>query len=137
MRNTFFLIAGVFFGFILIVSGVSNYDVIFDMFLFKSFHMYGLLGTTLALTILATFILKKLEWKGVLTGDPLKFEQLKPTKAHVVGGLMAGLGWGLTGACPGPALAQLGFGTLSGLFTVLGVFMGVYIYGILQSKKGS
>lgn len=135
MRNAFFLIAGVFFGFILIVSGVSNFDVIYEMFLFQSFHMYGLLGTTLFLTIIATSLMKKLKWKGVLTGESLKFETLKPTKAHIVGGILAGLGWGLTGACPGPALAQLGFGSLSGIFTVLGVLLGVYTFGWVQSKK--
>lgn len=135
MRNFFFLIMGIGFGFVLIVSGVSNFDVIFDMFLFKSFHMYGLLGTTLAIMFTAIWILKKLQWKGVLTKEPLNFPTANPTKAHVVGGLLAGLGWGFTGACPGPALAQVGFGSLSGLFTVIGVFLGVYIFGLIKSRK--
>lgn len=134
VRNIFFLFAGTCFGFILIMSGVSNYDVIFDMFLFKSFHMYGLLGTAVGIAFIVTQFLNRMKWKGLLTGEQISFERLKPAKEHIIGGIIAGLGWGFTGACPGPALAQLGYGTLSGLFTIIGIFIGVYVY---ESRSNS
>jgi len=134
MLRLFFLLMGVAFGYVLILSGVSNYDVICDMFLFKSFHMYGLLGITVVLSFLVVQILKKLRWHAVLTGEAVEFEREKPTRAHWIGGLLSGLGWGLTGACPGPAIAQIGFGTLAGLFTASGILLGVYLYGSRQSK---
>lgn len=137
MRNIFFLFAGILFGYILIMSGVSNYNVITDMFLFRSFHMYGLLGTALVISFIAVQILHKIRWKGVLTQEEISFERTKPTKDHVIGGLLSGLGWGLTGACPGPAIALLGFGTLSAVFTVTGIFLGVYVFGVLEERKSA
>ncbi len=129
MIRAFYLLAGVAFGFVLIYSGVSNYNVIYDMFLFRSFHLYGLLGIAVGISFIGVHILERLKWKAVLTGKELSYERLKPTRDHIVGGLIAGAGWGLTGACPGPALAQVGFGTLAGIFTVIGIFAGVYVYG--------
>lgn len=135
IRNIFFLLLGIAFGFILVYAGVSNYNVIYEMFLFRSFHMYGLLGVAVGISFVGVHILEKLKWKGILTKKSLIYERLKPTKDHIIGGLIAGLGWGLTGACPGPALAQVGYGTLAGIFTVLGIFLGVYVYGILSAKS--
>lgn len=101
MLRLFYLLAGVAFGFVLIYSGVSNYNVLYDMFLFRSFHMYGLLGVAVGLSFVGVQILKKLKWKSVITGQDLKFETLMPTRAHVIGGLISGAGWGLTGPCLG------------------------------------
>lgn len=134
LRNLFFLLMGTGFGFVLIYSGASNYNVIYEMFLFKSFHMYGLLGLAVGISFVGVHILEKLKWKAILTKEELSYERLRPTKFHVIGGLIAGLGWGLTGACPAPALAQVGYGTLSGIFTVLGIFSGVYLYAVVSDK---
>lgn len=134
IRKIFFLILGIGFGFILIYSGVANYNVIYDMFLFRSFHMYGLLGVAVGISFIGVLVLERIKWKAILTKEELVYERLKPTRAHVIGGLIAGLGWGLTGACPGPALAQVGFGTLSGIFTVVGIFLGVYAYAVFSEK---
>ena len=125
----FSLLAGTLFGFILIVSGVSNYNVIVDMFLFREFHMYGVLAVSVGISFVVTQVLKYTRWKAVFTGEQIAYDRLQPTKSHIIGGLLCGVGWGLTGACPGPALAQVGFGTLSGIFTVCGIFLGVYVYG--------
>lgn len=134
ISKVFYLFAGVLFGFVLIYAGVSNYTVIYEMFLFRSFHMYGLLGVAVGLTFIGAHVLKAIKWKGLLTGVEIPFERLMPTRDHIVGGLISGIGWGLTGACPGPALAQIGFGTLAGIFTATGIFLGVYVYGRSQSE---
>ncbi|MCB1157538.1 MAG: YeeE/YedE family protein [Leptospiraceae bacterium] len=132
--NLFYLFAGILFGYVLILSGVSNYNVIYDMFLFKSFHLYGILGTAVGISFVFTHFLHKIRWKALLTKEEIPFPKEKPEKVHVIGGLLAGLGWSLTGACPGPALAQIGFGTLSGIYTVIGIFAGVYVFGALQKE---
>jgi len=132
--KVFFLFAGTLFGYVLIMSGVSNFDVIHDMFLFKSIHLYGLLGIAVGISFIAVQIIKRLKVKALLSGEVIEAPTEKPTKDHWIGGLLAGAGWALTGACPGPALAQIGFGTLAGIFTVVGIFIGVYVYGRSQSE---
>ncbi|RME88825.1 MAG: hypothetical protein D6767_09540 [Candidatus Hydrogenedentota bacterium] len=129
MIRAFFLLAGIAFGFVLIYSGVSNYDVIRDMFLFRSFHLYGVLGVAVIVSFLFVQLIKKLNIKALLTKEEIDTSITKPDKYHVIGGLIAGAGWALTGACPGPALAQIGYGTLAGLFTFAGIMLGVYLYG--------
>lgn len=124
-----YLTLGSVFGFILIKSGVANYDVIQKMFLFKSFHLYGVLGVAVISYFIVVQLLKWFNFRPLL--DPSKkvdYSFAEVNKKHIQGGLLAGIGWTITGACPGPALAQVGFGTLSGIFTVVGVFMGVYVF---------
>lgn len=132
--RVFFLGAGVLFGYVLMRSGTAHYDVIQDMFLFKSIHMYGLLAVAVGLSFIAVQLLKKFKVKALLTGQEIDMSVEKPTRDHVVGGLLSGFGWALTGACPGPALAQVGYGTLAGIFTVAGIFLGVYVYGRRQAN---
>ncbi|MCF6282540.1 MAG: YeeE/YedE family protein [Candidatus Polarisedimenticolaceae bacterium] len=127
-----FLLFGIAFGYILIKSGVSNYDVIREMFLLQSWHLYGVLATAVTTTFVLTQIMKRLETKAILTGQPIDMSVKKLTKNHLYGGLICGLGWAITGACPGPALAQVGFGTMAGIFTMAGAFLGTYLYGVQQ-----
>jgi uncharacterized membrane protein YedE/YeeE len=124
-----YLILGSVFGFILIKSGVANYDVIQEMFLFKSAYLYRVLGVAVFSYFIVVQLLKWFNFQPIL--DPSKkidYSFSEVNKKHIQGGLLAGIGWAITGACPGPALAQVGFGTLSGIFTVVGVFIGVYIF---------
>ena len=107
------------------------------MFLFEEFHMYGVLGVAVGTSFVATFIMQKLKVKSVLTNEFLMAKREKPGREHIIGGLMAGFGWALTGACPGPALAQMGFGTMSGIFTFSGILLGVYVYGFMQKDSSS
>ena len=127
-----FLLLGIAFGYILIKSGVSNYDVIRDMFLLQSWHLYGVLATAVVTAFLLNLILKRLQTRAILTGQPIDMSVKTLSKNHLYGGLICGLGWAITGACPGPALAQVGFGTMAGVFTMVGVFLGTYLYGVRQ-----
>ena len=135
MMRIFALVMGIAFGYVLIMSGVSNYDVIREMFLFQSIHLYGVLAIGVGLAFVGVQLMRYLKVRALLTGETIEIQRDKPTRAHVVGGLLAGFGWALTGACPGPALAQIGFGTLAGLFTVAGILLGVYVYGVEQSRN--
>jgi len=113
----------------LIKSGVSNYDVIREMFLLRSIHLYGVLGVAVGLTFAAYFIIKILKVKSLIKKEVIDMSVEPFGKKHIIGGLLAGSGWALTGACPGPALALIGFGTLPGIFIALGIFAGVYVFG--------
>ncbi|MBN8221267.1 MAG: YeeE/YedE family protein [Spirochaetes bacterium] len=134
MLRFVFLILGTAFGYILIRAGVSSYDVIRDMFLLKSWHMYGVLGIAVPVSFLGIQLWKKLLRQPLLGGET-EWNVEKLSKNHVVGGLISGAGWALTGACPGPALAILGYGLYSGAFIVLGIFLGTYVYAWLEEKR--
>ncbi len=132
MLRFVFLLFGIAFGYILIKSGVSNYDVIREMFLLRSWHLYGVLAVAVGTAFILTQLMKRLESKALLTGQPIDMSVKAPSKNHLYGGLICGLGWAITGACPGPALAQVGFGTMAGIFTMIGAFLGTYLYGRQQ-----
>ena len=127
-------ITGIVFGYILINSGVSNYDNIRNMFLLRDIHLYGVICIAIGASILPNFLIYKYKMRAVLTGETIDMTELKPTKESLIGGLVAGTGWALTGACPGPALAQVGFGTMAGIFTVLGALIGTYLYGLNHTE---
>lgn len=129
-----FLILGTAFGYILIRAGVSSYDVIRDMFLLKSWHMYGVLGVAVPVSFVGVQLWKKFGGKPLL-GDETDWSIEKVSKNQVIGGLLSGAGWALTGACPGPALAIMGYGLYSGGFIVLGIFLGTYVFALLESRK--
>ena len=134
MVRSAFLLFGICFGYILIKSGVSNYDVIREMFLFQSFHLYGVLGVAVTTTFLANLLIKRTKIKALLTGHSIDMSVKEVSKKQLYGGLTCGVGWAMTGACPGPALAQIGYGSLAGIFTIIGVFIGVYLFAIQQKN---
>lgn len=136
MLRFVFLVLGTVFGYILIRAGVSSYDVIRDMFLLKSFHMYGVLGVAVPVSFIGIQIWKRLKLKPVMGGET-EWKNEKLSRDHVIGGLLSGTGWALTGACPGPALAILGYGLYSGAFIVAGILMGTYIFAFMEERSSN
>jgi uncharacterized membrane protein YedE/YeeE len=103
-----YLILGTLFGFILSRSGAADYEFIQSMFLFTSFQLYGIIGTAVALTLPGLLLLKK--YGRTLTGTPISID-LKPlNRGNVIGGLLFGVGWSISGMCPGPIFVNIGEG---------------------------
>jgi uncharacterized membrane protein YedE/YeeE len=109
-----FLVAGAVFGFILSRVGATDFDAIAGMFLLTDLHLMGVIGLA---AIVAGIGLRR---------APIPVKPRKPGNA--VGGLLFGAGWALTGTCPGTALAQLGEGRLTVLFTLTGILLGTALY---------
>lgn len=115
---------GVAFGFVLSSNGAADFDAMRDMFLFRSFHLFGVaivttLGAIAGLRMLA-------RWGGApLLGPRIRWSSRPIHRGTVIGAIVFGLGWGVSGTCPGTALVQLGEGHLIAAFTVLGIFVGV------------
>lgn len=134
MKNIKFLIAGVLFGIILSKTEVVSWYRIYEMFKFQSFHMYGVIGSAVALGIVFVQLFKK----GIVkdyTGNIIALkEKKKGTIRTLVGGTIFGLGWALAGACPGPMFVLIGHGTLAILLVLLGAIIGAFIYGLLNKK---
>src|SRR5688572_15259150 len=109
MKNLKFLLLGTSFGFILIKAEVISWFRIQEMFRFQSFHMYGVMCSAMAVGILSIFLIKKYQVK-TFSGEEIIIAPKEFSKGNIYGGLMFGLGWAMTGACPGPMFALLGSG---------------------------
>jgi uncharacterized protein len=133
MKNFKFLLAGTVFGFILIKAEVISWFRIQEMFRFQSFHMYGIIGSAICVGMLSVFLIKKYRMKS-MSGEEIKIAPKEFTKGNVIGGLMFGLGWAMTGACPGPLYALIGSGYTIIIVVLLSAVLGTYTYGLLRDK---
>lgn len=103
------------------------------MFHLKSFHMYGVIGSAVVTGIISVQIIKRFRLKTVY-GEKIILPQKKFNKGQIYGGLMFGLGWAVTGACPGPLFAQIGTGSLVVIITLISAIAGTWVYGLLREK---
>jgi uncharacterized membrane protein YedE/YeeE len=128
-----YAVAGILFGIILVKSEVISWFRIQEMFRLQSFHMYGVIGSAVVVGIISVFLIKKFKLKSV-EGEAIKLEPKKFNKGQIYGGLTFGLGWAITGACPGPLFAQIGTGALVIVVTLLSAIAGTWVYGKLKAK---
>ncbi len=134
MKGLKFILAGILFGFIMIKSEAVSWYRIQEMFRFQSFHMYGIIGTAVGLGIVIVYLIKKLKIRDI-DGHVIQLaDKKKGWKQYVFGGFIFGLGWALTGACPGPVFVNLGYGYLSMLIVIAGAIAGTYVYGLIRDR---
>lgn len=132
-QNLKFLAAGILFGIVLVKSEVISWFRIQEMFRLQSFHMYGVIGTAVVVGIISVYLIKKFNVKTI-QGDPITFYPKEFRKGQVVGGVIFGIGWAITGACPGPLFAQLGTGATVIIVTILSAIAGTWVYGKFRDK---
>ena len=125
---------GLLFGLILVKAEVLSWFRIQEMFAFQSFHMYGIIGSAVGVGALSVFLIRRMKVKS-LEGNVITLQDKAPryTSAYL-GGTLFGLGWAMTGACPGPMYALVGSGTTVMLLAVLAGVLGVYVYAALRDK---
>ena len=137
MKYIKFLFVGILFGIILSKSEVVSWYRIYEMFKFQSFHMYGVIGSAVAIGI----VLMQLFKRGILKDFQGNQINIKPKKKGFirtfVGGSIFGLGWALVGACPGPMFVLIGHGAAAILIVLLSAVIGAFIYGTLSKKLPS
>jgi uncharacterized membrane protein YedE/YeeE len=105
-----------------------------EMFRFESFHMYGIIGTAVILGAIMVALIKKLKGKTI-NGETIKFNPKNMSiPRYLFGGILFGLGWAMTGACPGPLFTLLGHGIATILIVIISAIFGTYLYGILRSR---
>jgi uncharacterized membrane protein YedE/YeeE len=132
-HNLKYVFVGLLFGVIFIKAEILSWFRIQEMFRFQSFHMYGVIGSAVVTGAISVFILKKLKVKTIY-GEPLIFKKKTFNKGQIYGGLLFGLGWATTGACPGPLYAQLGSGVTVIAVTILSAIAGTWVYGKFRDK---
>lgn len=133
MKNIKFLVIGVIFGIILMKSEVVSWFRIQEMFRFQSFHMYGIIGTAVLTGMISIFLIKRFRVKTV-NGEPIAIKPKKMHKGALAGGIIFGLGWALTGACPGPLYSLVGGGYLEMGVVLFSAIVGTWAYGMLRNR---
>ena len=132
-HNLKYLVTGVLFGIILIKAEIISWFRIQEMFRFQSFHMYGVIGSAVVVGMISVWVIKKFKIKTIY-GEPILFPSKRFNKGNIYGGLIFGLGWAMTGACPGPLFAQIGTGALVILVTLLSAIGGTWVYGYIRER---
>jgi len=135
IRSFIFLVIGLLFGITMYKSEAASWFRIYEMFQFQAFHMYGIIGSALAFGAVFTFLLKRNQATSFLDGSKLSLtDKEKGWKRYLIGGTLFGMGWALTGACPGPLFTLLGAGFFPILIVILAALLGTFAYGALRSK---
>ena len=130
-----YVLLGAFFGIVLVKSEVISWFRIQEMFRFQSFHMYGVIGSAVAVAAVSVWLIKKLRVK-TLQGEEIRIlpKQWGTGTRYWVGGTLFGLGWALTGACPGPLFALLGAGVGVIVLAIASAVAGAWVYGTLRPR---
>ncbi|NNL16754.1 MAG: YeeE/YedE family protein [Flavobacteriaceae bacterium] len=134
MKYFKFLLVGVFFGIILFKAEVVSWFRIYEMFKFKSFHMYGVIGSAVVIGLVVMFLFKKRKLKTI-EGNAVYIEpKKKGVSRNLLGGIIFGLGWALGGACPGPMFVLLGKGVIAIIVVLIGAILGAFLYHAFKHK---
>lgn len=133
MKLLKFFLLGILFGYILTKSEVISWFRIQEMFRFQSFHMYGIIMSAIVVGVISIQLIKIFHLKTINGEDPIFIP--KPfNKGTIIGGLIFGLGWAMTGACPGPLYTLVGNGNWVIGIALIAAITGTYTYGILKEK---
>jgi len=122
-----YLLIGMVFGVILTKSEAVSWFRIQEMFRFRSFHMYGIMGSAVLVGTISVQLIRRLGIRSI-TGQAIIIPPKAKTpmyKRYWMGGTVFGLGWGLLGACPGP------------IFALLGAGVGVMVVGMVSALAGT
>ena len=128
-----YLVLGCLFGIVLIKSEVVSWFRIQEMFRFQAFHMYGILASAIATAALSIALLERVGAR-TLAGEPISIppKQLGWGYRYWIGGALFGVGWALTGACPGPLFALTGSGTSVYGVAIVSAVAGTWAYGYMR-----
>ena len=134
MRYFIYFAIGLLFGVVMFKSEAASWFRIYEMFQFQSFHMYGIIGSTVLIGILGVQLIKKKSLKD-FWGERIKFiPKDKSFSRYMYGGIIFGLGWALAGACPGPIFTLVGAGFYPILIVFIGALLGTFVYGLTREK---
>jgi len=128
-----YLLVGIFFGIVFVKAEIISWFRIQEMFRFDSFHMYGVIGSAVAVGLISLQVIRRFNVKTI-QGEEVSIPPKQFSRGQIYGGFLFGLGWAITGACPGPLFAQIGSGFLVVVITLLSAIAGTWTYGLLRSK---
>jgi len=129
-----YLLIGILFGIVMTKSEAISWYRIQEMFRFQAFHMYGIIGSALVVGVLMVQFIKRSRLKN-LQGEIIQFNNKQfSIWRYLLGGTIFGLGWALTGACPGPLYTLLGNGFSIFIVVIASALLGTFVYGLLRDR---
>lgn len=129
-----FILVGFVFGIVLTKSEAVSWYRIYEMFLFQSFHMYGIIIVAICTGIAGIQIIKKFKINDIKNKPIVIQPKEKGSVRYWVGGVIFGFGWALVGACLGPIFILLGAGFWRVLPIFTGAVIGTFLYGVILKK---
>lgn len=128
-------VLGTVFGVVLVQGQIVSWFRIHEMFRFESFYMYGVIGSALAVAATSLFLIRRIGVRAI-DGQPIAVvpKTMGSGVRYIAGGTIFGLGWGVTGACPGPLVAQIGAGASVMVVAAAAAFAGTWTYGWLRPR---
>jgi len=132
-HNLKYLVVGILFGIVFVKAEIISWFRIQEMFRFQSFHMYGVIGSAVVIGAISVLLIKRFKIKTIY-GEAIELHDKKFNKGQVYGGLLFGLGWAITGACPGPLFALIGAGATVIAVTLLSAIAGTWVYGYYRER---
>lgn len=130
-----YVVVGMIFGLVLIKSEVVSWWRIQEMFRFQSFHMYGIIGSAFVTAAAAVRLLRRFGVRTLGGADiAIPPKQLGRGVRYWLGGSIFGMGWALTGACPGPLFALVGSGALVFAVVISAALAGTWVYGVTRAR---
>lgn len=133
MKNLKYILLGIVFGITFVKTEIVSWFRIQEMFRFQSFHMYGIMGTAVLIGIISIALIRKFKLKS-LEGEVISIPSKQFSKGQIIGGLIFGFGWAITGACPGPLFVQIGSGFSVVIITLISALAGTWVYGLLKER---
>ena len=133
LANLRYLAVGTLFGIVFVKAEVVSWFRIQEMFRLQAFHMYGVIGTAVVVGMFSMFLIRHFKIK-TLAGEDVIVRDKTFNRGQIYGGLIFGLGWALTGACPGPLFAQIGAGYPAVAVTLASAIAGTWLYGYFRDK---
>jgi len=130
-----YLVLGVVFGVVLTRSEVLSWFRIQEMFRFQSPRMYEIIVAAILTAALSVAVIKRLSLKA-LDGNLIEIppKTLGYGVRYALGGAIFGVGWALTGACPGPLFALVGNGVTVMAAAIVSALIGTWLYGVLRPR---
>ena len=128
MKRFAALVVGFVFGLTLSWSGMTDPDVLRDGLLFRDSYLFLFFISALLTAFVGLRVLKVLQARALLTGEPVTWSTVRPERRHIVGSVLFGIGWAVADVCPGPIAAQLGQGVPWALATLVGLVIGLRLF---------
>jgi uncharacterized membrane protein YedE/YeeE len=121
-----YLTLGTIFGLVLSRSGAADYNYIQGMFLFEQFQLYGIIGTAVVFAAAGLRVIKR-----TAEGRPVSIAMKSLNRGTIPGSVLFGIGWSMTGMCPGPMFVNIGEGKIYAVAALAGALVGAGAFGSL------